>query len=88
MYRTASKLAPIAVLAGAVALGGCATKSYVREQIAPVSQRVDSLETRLQATDATAKSALAEAQAAEVVRAAAARTTPASRCVRVGNPFG
>lgn len=31
---------------------------------------------------------LAEAQAAEVVRAAAARTTPASRCVRVGNPFG
>ena len=64
MYRTASKLAPIAVLAGAVALGGCATKSYVREQIAPVSQRVDSLETRLQATDATAKSALAEAPAA------------------------
>jgi len=51
-------------LAGAFGLSGCATKSFVREQIAPVSQRVDSLETRLQETDGTAKSALAEAQAA------------------------
>jgi murein lipoprotein len=60
-----SKFAPAAViLAGAVGLGGCATKSYVREQIAPVSQRVDTLETRLQETDGVAKSALAEAQAA------------------------
>jgi methyl-accepting chemotaxis protein len=54
----------VATLAGALGLGGCATKSYVRDQIAPVSQRVDSLETRLQETDGTAKSALAEAQAA------------------------
>ena len=45
-------------------MGGCATKSYVREQIAPVSQRVDALEARLQETDGTAKSALAQAQAA------------------------
>jgi murein lipoprotein len=60
-----SKFASAAViLAGAVGLGGCATKSYVREQIAPVSQRVDTLETRLQETDGVAKSALAEAQAA------------------------
>lgn len=60
-----SKFSPaIVIMVGAVGLGGCATKSYVREQIAPVSQRVDSLETRLQATDGTAKSALAEAQAA------------------------
>jgi len=60
-----SKFAPAAViLVGAVGLGGCATKSYVREQIAPVSQRVDTLETRLQETDGVAKSALAEAQAA------------------------
>jgi len=59
------KFAPLAlVLVGAVGLGGCATKSYVREQIAPVSQRVDVLETRLQETDGTAKAALAEAQAA------------------------
>lgn len=60
-----SKFSPaIVIMVGAVGLGGCATKSYVREQIAPVSQRVDSLETSLQATDGTAKSALAEAQAA------------------------
>ena len=59
------KFAPLAlILVGAVGLGGCATKSYVREQIAPVSQRVDVLETRLQETDGTAKAALAEAQAA------------------------
>ncbi|OWK29849.1 hypothetical protein [Sphingomonas mucosissima] len=65
MYLYASKVAPaVLILAGAVSLGGCATKSYVREQIAPVSQRVDTLETRLQETDGTAKAALAEAQAA------------------------
>ncbi len=65
MSSFASKFTPaIVVLAGAVGLGGCATKSYVREQIAPVSQRVDTLETRLQETDGTAKAALAEAQAA------------------------
>jgi outer membrane murein-binding lipoprotein Lpp len=51
------------LLVGAVGVSGCATKSYVREQIAPVSQRVDTLETRLQETDGTAKAALAEAQA-------------------------
>ncbi len=65
MALPVSKFAPMVVLlAGAVGLGGCATKSYVREQIAPVSQRVDALEQKLQQTDSTAKSALAEAQAA------------------------
>lgn len=64
MSRIPSKLIPVAILVGAVGLGGCASKSYVRDQIAPVSQRVDALETRLQETDNTAKSALAEAQAA------------------------
>lgn len=54
----------VVTLAGALSLGGCATKSYVREQIAPVSQRVDTLEAKLQETDGTAKSALAQAQAA------------------------
>ena len=64
MYTTASKLAPaLVLLIGAVGVSGCATKSYVREQIAPVSQRVDTLEARLQETDTTAKSALAAAQA-------------------------
>jgi murein lipoprotein len=52
------------ILVGGVAVSGCATKSFVREQIAPVSQRVDALETRLQETDGTAKAALAQAQAA------------------------
>ena len=65
MSPSVTKLAPVAViLVGALGLGGCATKAYVREQIAPVSQRVDSLEARLTETDATAKSALAQAQAA------------------------
>ena len=52
------------ILLAAPGLAGCATKSYVREQIAPVSARVGALETQLQATDGTAKQALAEAQAA------------------------
>jgi murein lipoprotein len=52
------------VLVGALGLGGCATKSFVREQIAPVSQRVDALEAKLNETDGTAKSALSQAQAA------------------------
>lgn len=65
MSQTLTKLAPaVVVLAGAMGLGGCATEKYVREQIAPVSQRVDALEVKLQETDGTAKSALAEAQAA------------------------
>jgi murein lipoprotein len=65
MYAFALKIAPAAVImVGALGLGGCASKSYVREQIAPVSQRVDTLETKLQETDGTAKAALAEAQAA------------------------
>ena len=60
-----SKFSPVLiVIAGAAGLSGCATKSYVREQIAPVSQRVGTLEAKLQETDGTAKSALAEAQAA------------------------
>lgn len=65
MTPSLTKFAPVAaVLVGSLALGGCATKGFVREQVAVVSQRVDTLETRLQATDGTAKQALAEAQAA------------------------
>ncbi len=65
MYPSVTKFAPaVVILIGAIGLSGCATKSYVREQIAPVSQRVDGIETRLQQTDGTAKAALAEAQAA------------------------
>lgn len=65
MTPSMTKLAPAAVImVGALSLGGCATKAYVRDQIAPVSQRVDALEARLQQTDGTAKSALTEAQSA------------------------
>jgi murein lipoprotein len=65
MSPSVKKIAPaMLVLVGAMSLGGCATKDFVREQIAPVSQRVDALEARLQETDGTAKSALAQAQAA------------------------
>ncbi len=65
MSPALTKLAPAAIiLVGAISLSGCATKSYVREQIAPVAQRVDALEGRLQETDGTAKAALAQAQAA------------------------
>jgi outer membrane murein-binding lipoprotein Lpp len=65
MSRSVPKIAPVAVLlVGALGLGGCATKGFVREQVATVSHRVDALEAKLQETDGTAKSALAQAQAA------------------------
>lgn len=64
MSHFLTKAAPAIVLLAGASLGGCASKSFVREQIAPVSQRVDALESRLQETDGTAKAALAEAQAA------------------------
>ena len=65
MSLALTKIAPAAVvLVTSLGLGGCATKDFAREQVAVVSQRVDALETKLQATDGTAKQALAEAQAA------------------------
>ena len=65
MSASVTKIGSVAlILLGATSLGGCATKSYVREQIAPVSQRVDALEAKLNETDGTAKSALSQAQAA------------------------
>lgn len=62
MSPSLTKLARVMILVGATGLAGCATKSYVQEQIVPVTQRVDALETRLQQTDQTAKAALAESQ--------------------------
>ena len=56
MSPSVTKLAPaVVIMVGALGLGGCATKGYVRDQIAPLNQRD---------TDATAKQALSEAQAA------------------------
>jgi uncharacterized protein HemX len=61
-----AKITPVAlVLAGSLGLGGCATKGFVREQIAVVNHRVDALEAKLADTDGTAKSALSAAQAAQ-----------------------
>jgi osmotically-inducible protein OsmY len=65
MSQPLMKMAPLVlVLAGSLGLGGCATKKYVREQVATVSDRVDQLDARLQTTDKTAQQALAEAQSA------------------------
>lgn len=65
MSQALKKLIPVLVVtAASLGLGGCATKSFVREQVATVSQRVDALEAKLQTTDGTAKQALAEAQSA------------------------
>lgn len=65
MSQSLMKLAPaFMILVGSASLAGCATKGFVREQVATVSQRVDALDARLQTTDATAKQALAEAQSA------------------------
>ena len=60
-----TRLVPVsALLLGSLGLGACATKGYVREQVAVVSDRVGVRETRLQATDGKASQALAEAQPA------------------------
>lgn len=65
MTPSLTKIVPaVVVLTVSLGLGGCATKGFVRDQIAVVNQRIDGLDSRLQATDATAKQALAEAQAA------------------------
>ncbi|HET6971700.1 MAG TPA: OmpA family protein [Phenylobacterium sp.] len=60
-----------AALLGVVALGGCATKKFVREQTAIVGTRVDTVSSRVDATDThvaavegTAKDALDRATAA------------------------
>jgi murein lipoprotein len=65
MSQPLLKLAPLtAVLVGSLGLGGCATKGFVREQVAVVNQRVDALDAKLATTDQTAQQALAQAQAA------------------------
>jgi murein lipoprotein len=63
MTASTFRIAPAAmVLIGSLALSGCATKKFVREQVAVVSQRVDALEAKLQQTDATAQAAAGQAQ--------------------------
>jgi outer membrane protein OmpA-like peptidoglycan-associated protein len=52
-----------AVLA-ALSLGGCATKGYVKDKVAVVGTRVDTVQTQLTAVEGTATDALARATAA------------------------
>lgn len=53
-----------AALLGVVSLGGCATKKFVREEVAVVGARVDTTDARVTAVEGTAKDALDRATAA------------------------
>lgn len=53
-----------AVLAAGLALGGCATKKFVREEVGVVSTRVEGVSTHVDAVDKTAQDALQRATAA------------------------
>jgi len=71
IQRTSSLFVAGAIVVGAVSLGGCATKKFVREQTAVVDTRVATVESHVNAQDATlagvdttAKEALQRAQAA------------------------
>ena len=59
-----SVLLGVALIAGSVAVTGCATKKYAREQAAVVDGRVTTVETRVVAVEGTAKDALDRATAA------------------------
>ena len=59
-----SAVAVAALAAGAVSLGGCATKGFVREQVGVVDTKVQAHETRLGELDKTTREALERAQAA------------------------
>ena len=52
------------ILIAGVGLSGCATKGFVREQIAVVNTRIDGLDGHLRTVEATPGQALAQAQAA------------------------
>ena len=52
------------IAVGAVGLGGCASKGFVRDQIATVNQRIDGLDGRLRTVEGTSGQALTQAQAA------------------------
>ena len=59
-----SVLAGVVLMAAGLAVSGCATKKYVNQQVAPVSARVDTVATHVDAVEGTAKDALARAEAA------------------------
>ena len=53
-----------AMALGALSLGGCATKNFVRDQVATVNTRVDATDQHVTAVEGTAKDALDRAMAA------------------------
>lgn len=64
IHPTSKVMVAGAALLGAISLGGCATKSFVREEVAVVGGRVDVVDTRVTAVEGTAKDALDRATAA------------------------
>ncbi len=52
------------LLIGSIGLGGCATKGFVREQIATVNTRIAGMDGRLRTVEGTSGEALTQAQAA------------------------
>jgi peptidoglycan-associated lipoprotein len=64
IQRGSSAMVAGAVLLSVVSLGGCATKKFVRESVAPVASQVQQHETRLATVDQAAKDAMARAEAA------------------------
>lgn len=65
MIVRASGVSIAGVLAlGALSLGGCATKDFVREQVAPVATQVQTHEDRLAGLDTATREAMSRAEAA------------------------
>lgn len=65
MRSNIAKFAAVpAILIASTALGGCATKGFVREQIATVNSRIDGMDGRLRTVEGTSGQALTQAQAA------------------------
>lgn len=52
------------ILVGSVGISGCATKGFVRSQIATVNERIDGIDGRVRTVEGTSGQALAQAQAA------------------------
>jgi len=64
IQRSSRVLIAGAALLGVVSLGGCATKTFVRESVATVDGRVAGVETHVASVEGVAKDALARATAA------------------------
>ena len=64
MQRGSRAMIAGAMVLGALSLGGCATKKFVRENLAVIGARVDSTDTHVAAVEGTAKDAFDRATAA------------------------